>query len=154
MSDKLKVILDISDELQELLELHQVDLYQAVQEELPEAELAYMSDPEAPSGSRDITAVILATAALITALTPVIKRILNQFKPDTTEIRIEEKVTHDANGKPVQERIYIYTQKEYNRSAPLERIPDKLQLPEPGNTLGASSGHGKEDGTSSTQEQH
>src|SRR5437660_8614574 len=79
MSEEVKVILELSDDVQTLLEEQGIDLYQELQQELPLIHLQKQSDPEAPPGSRDLATVILATASLVTALTPVIIRILNQI---------------------------------------------------------------------------
>ena len=81
MSKEVKVILELSDDVQTLLEEQGIDLYQELQQELPSIHLQKQSDPEAPSGRRDLATVILATASLVTALTPVIIRILNQITP-------------------------------------------------------------------------
>jgi hypothetical protein len=118
MNTAIKVILDISNEVQELLDQQEIDLPFAIQEELPQVRLIDITDPEAPSGSRDITIAMLATATLLGALYPIIVRILNQFKPDTTEVRIEEKTTYSADGHPEYTRIYVYTEKKYNQQAP------------------------------------
>jgi hypothetical protein len=81
MSEEVKIILELSDEVQSLLDEQGVDLYQELEQELPSIRLAKQSDPQAPSGSRDLATVILATASLVSALTPVIIRILNQITP-------------------------------------------------------------------------
>ena len=81
MSEEVKVILELSDDVQTLLEEQGIDLYQELQQELPSIRLQKQSDPEAPSGSRDLATVILAATSLVTALTPVIIRILNQITP-------------------------------------------------------------------------
>lgn len=81
MSKEVKIILELSDAVQSLLDEQGIDLYQELQQELPSIRLAKQSDPEASSGSRDLATVILATASLVSALTPVIIRILNQITP-------------------------------------------------------------------------
>lgn len=138
MAETIKVILDISDEVQELLDLQGVNLPQAVQEELPQIQLTDMTDPESPPGSKDITTVILATAPLISALTPIITRILNQFKPDTSEMHIEEKITYTTDGKPEYTRILISTEKKYNQQASIggSGKSKKPELPKPGDNSG------------------
>jgi hypothetical protein len=136
MSATTKVILDFSNEVQELLDQQGVDLPRAMQEELPQIKLMDITDPESPAGSKDITTAILATAALLGALYPIIVRILNQFKPDTTEVCIEERITHDANGKPEYTRLSIFTEKKYNQQALTDssKASKKPGLPEPGDT--------------------
>ena len=136
MTAMIKVILDISDEVQELLDQQGVDLPYAIQEELPQINLTDITDPDSPSGSKDITTVILATATLLGALYPIIVRILNQFKPDTTEVRIEERITNSADGKPEYTRLSIYIEKKYNQQASINdsRTSKKPELPEPGDS--------------------
>ena len=89
-----------------------------------------MADPSAPSGSRDIATIIIATATLVTALTPLVLRILNQYKPDTTEIRHEETETHYPDGRTIIHRVHIYTKREYNNQAQLSQQSQKPKLPE------------------------
>src|SRR5436305_7726001 len=117
MTAAIQVILDISDEVQELLDQQRVDLPLAIQEELPQIKLTDITDPEAPSGSKDVTTAILATATLLGALYPIIVRILNQFKPDTTEVRVEEKITRGTEGRTEYTCIRIYMEKKYNQQA-------------------------------------
>jgi hypothetical protein len=65
MADMVKVILEIAEEVQDFLERKQIDLYEEIQEELPSVKLEVMSDPEAPTGSRDLVTIIVVTTALI-----------------------------------------------------------------------------------------
>jgi hypothetical protein len=81
MPEEEKVILDLSPEVRTLLEEQGVDLYEEIQQELPSARLEMQSDPEAPKGSRDVVTVIAVTATLVSALTPIILRILNMITP-------------------------------------------------------------------------
>jgi hypothetical protein len=137
MTDTIKVILDISDEVQELLDQQGVDLPHAIQEKLPQIKLTDITDPESPSGSKDITTAILATATLLGALYPIIVRILNQFKPDITEMRVEERITHSTGGKPEYTRISISTEKKYNQQASIagSQTAKKPELPKPGDSI-------------------
>ncbi|SRR5258708_5941765 len=100
MSEEVKVILDLSNDVQTLLEEQDIDLYQELQQELPAIRLEKQSDPESPSGSKDLATIILATASLVTALTPVIIHILNQVTPAhraQTWI-VEERETRHPDG--------------------------------------------------------
>src|SRR5207245_2576650 len=101
MADEVKVILDLSDEVQSLLARQRVNLYREIQKELPDIKLELQSDPDAPAGSRDFTTVILAAASLVTALTPIILRILNQITPPNRSqtYTIEETETRDPDGR-------------------------------------------------------
>ena len=131
MDSTIKVILDLSDEVQELLNQQHVDLPYAIQEDLPQIRLTDISDPESPSGSKDITVAILATATLIRALYPVIVRILNQLKPDTAEVRVEEKIIYSLDGRPEYTRVSISMEKKYNQQVPTDgsAISKKMELP-------------------------
>jgi hypothetical protein len=99
MSEEVKVILELSSDVQLLLEEQGIDLYQELQQELP-IRLRKQSDPEASSGRKDLATVILATANLVVALTPVIIRILNQITPAhrAQSWVVEEIETHHADG--------------------------------------------------------
>src|SRR5450759_3041027 len=98
MTNTVKVILDLSDDVQEFLEQQQIDLYKVIQEELPSTRTEVISDPDAPAGSRDLITAILATATLVSAFTPIVIRILNQFKPDSTDLVVEDTEIHNPDG--------------------------------------------------------
>ena len=129
-----KVILDISNEIQDFLERKQIDLYQEIQEEIPSVKLEARSDPTTPAGSKDLVTIIVVTTALISTLTPIIIRAFNQFKPDTIEVNIEETETHHSDGSVTIHRIKIYQQQEYNKQPQLQP-PNK---PDPPKLLGSS----------------
>jgi hypothetical protein len=116
MADMMCVFLDLSDDTQEYLQQQQIDLYSEIQRELPDVILDVMSDPDAPTGSRDLATVILASAALVTALTPVIIRILNQFRPDSTDWGVEEGETHHSDGTVTTYRKRVFSKREYNQT--------------------------------------
>jgi predicted thioesterase len=140
MIDTIKVILDLSDDIQELLAKEQIDLYKEIQEELPSVRLEVMSDPEAPVGSRDLTTVILATATLVSALTPIVVRILNQFKPDSTELVVDETETRHSDGSTTNHRTRISSKREYNRQANyVQPSGDKLKLDSSADTKNTSN---------------
>ena len=130
MANTFNVLLDISDEVQEIIEQQQIDIFREIQEELPSIQLKAMSDPSAPPGSKDIVTAILATATLVGALTPLVIRILNQYKPDTTEIVHDETETHHTDGRIIIRRIHIYTKREYNQQAQLSQQTQKPELPQ------------------------
>jgi hypothetical protein len=68
MANTIGIILDLSDEMRELVEQQQIDLYREIQDELPSVQLEVMSDPAAPPGSRDIVPVIIAIGTTATAI--------------------------------------------------------------------------------------
>jgi hypothetical protein len=116
MTNTIYVFLDLSDDVQEYLQKQQIDLYSEIQQELPDIALDIMSDPDAPTGSRDLATVILASAVLVTALTPAIIRILNQFRPDSTDWIVEEGETRHSDGTITTYRKRIFSKREYNRT--------------------------------------
>jgi len=139
MADTVKVILDLSGDVQEFLERQNVDLYREIQQEFPALQLEVISDPNVPAGSRDLITIIVVTTALISALTPVIIRVLNQFKPDSTDLVIDETETRHPDGSTTFHRTYVYTKREYNQQAQLQQ-PVKLDLPQSGNGTDQKNG--------------
>ena len=121
MSEEVKVILDLSNDVQTLLDEQGIDLYQELQQELPSIHLQKQSDPEAPSGSRDLATIILATASLVTALTPVIIRILNQITPahHAQTWIVEEIETRHPDGTTTIQRKRVLSSNE-SRSVELQ----------------------------------
>jgi hypothetical protein len=128
MDEDINILLDLSDEVLEIIEQQRIDIFQEIQEELPSIRLKAMSDPSAPLGSKDIATFIVATATLVGALTPLVIRLLNQYKPDTTEIIHEETETRYPDGRVTIRRIRFYTKREYNKQA---QLPQQIQQPEP-----------------------
>jgi hypothetical protein len=124
MADEVKVILDLSDEVQSLLARQRVNLYREIQKELPDIKLEVQSDPNAPAGSRDFTTVILAAASLMTALTPIILRILNQITPPNRfqTYTVEETETRDPDGRVIITRKRITA---LNEQRPQEQQVDQ-----------------------------
>ena len=141
MTSTTNVVLDLSPEVQELVERQQIDLYREIQEEIPSVRLEAMSDPAAPGGSKDIVTVIVVTTGLITALTPLIVRILNQYKPDTTEIMQEETESRHPDGTVTIHRIHVYTKREYNQQIQRPQTQQKAELlgPDRGTDLNQTS---------------
>src|SRR5690349_4111604 len=109
MIDKIKVILDISKDAQVLLDQQDIDLYQELQKEIPSLQLSTQPDPEGLKGGRDLTTVILATASLVSALSPIIIRILNQITPSNRDETwtIEEVETRQHDGTIIVHRKRI-----------------------------------------------
>ncbi len=124
MSKEVKVILELSDDVQTLLEEQGIDLYQELQQELPSIHLQKQSDPEASSGSKDLATVILATASLVTALTPVIIRILNQITPAhrAQSWIVEERETRHLDGTTTIQRKRVLSS---NESRSIEQPADQ-----------------------------
>jgi hypothetical protein len=134
MSEEVKVILELSDDVQTLLEEQGIDLYQELQQELPSIHLQKQSDPEAPSGSRDLATVILATASLVSALTPVIIRILNQITPAhraQTWIVEEIETRHPDGTTTIQRKRVLSSNESRSIEQPADQqTPAKLPISE------------------------
>jgi len=114
MSEEANVILDLSPEVRTLLEQQGVDLYEEIQRELPSARLEVQSDPQAPQGSRDVVTVIAVTATLVSALTPMILRILNMITPPDSDQTwtIEETETRHPDGSTTIHRKRVHSKRE------------------------------------------
>lgn len=106
MEQETKVILDLSDEVQAFLEQQNVHLYEELQQAEPSLRLQVEPDPDALRGSRGLTTVILAAASLVSSLTPLIIRILNQHTPPNQSNRweIEETETRHPDGTIIIQR--------------------------------------------------
>jgi hypothetical protein len=125
MPEEIKIILELSDEAQTFLDQQGIDLHQELQRELPSIQVGVQSDPEAPSGSRDIATVIFAAASLVSALTPIILRILNQFTPPNRSETwmVEEVETHHADGSISIHHKRVLSSREQRLSEPLIEQP-------------------------------
>jgi hypothetical protein len=125
MQNQVAVLLNLSEEVKELLQRQRIDLYRVIEEELPEVQLSVLSDPQASQGEKDlITVIVITSPAIILAITPLVIRILNQFKPDTTEVRTEEIETRHEDGSTTIHRISVSLQQRYNQQA---QIPSPQQ---------------------------
>ncbi len=129
MSEESSVILDLSPEVQALLEQQGVDLYEEIQRELPTARLEMQSDPQAPKGSRDVVTVIAVTATLVSALTPIILRILNMITPpDQAQMWVVEEIeTHNPDGSTTIHRKRVHSKSEQR---PYQQQADQLKAAE------------------------
>ena len=114
MAQAVKIILDLSDEVQTFLEQQQINLYEELQQEMPSLQLAFEPDPGAPEGRRDPTTVILAVASLVSSVTPLIIRILNQYTPAnrTAHWEVEETETRQPDGTVIIQRRRISSRDE------------------------------------------
>ncbi len=110
MADEVNVILDLSEEVQTLLEQQDVDLYLELQQALPSLRIVYGSDPTSPSGSRgDIVQFLQVLPGVIGALTPIILAILKQITPPNRAKTwvIEETETRRPDGTVIIQRKQI-----------------------------------------------
>lgn len=114
MPEEENVILDLSPEVQTLLEEQGVDLYEEIQRELPSARLEMQSDPEASQGSKDVVTVIAVTATLVSSLTPIILRVLNMITPpDRAQTwTVEEIETRRPDGSTTIHRKRVHSSSE------------------------------------------
>ncbi|GHO88020.1 hypothetical protein [Dictyobacter formicarum] len=114
MTEDCKVILQLSNEVQVLLDDQGVDLYRELQQEIPTLRVIMSGDPEAPSGARDIVPILYASAAVIGALAPIIKSILDRITPPNraNEYVVEEIETRHPDGTVVIQRKGVRSKKE------------------------------------------
>jgi hypothetical protein len=100
MSDEVQIILDLSPAAQRQLDRQGIDLVRELQHEVPSLRISYQADPAVPAGRKDIVALITASAgligsvaALVTAVRPIILRIMDRTTPptQTTTWTIEER---------------------------------------------------------------
>ena len=128
MAVEVTVILDLSQDVQTLLEQQGVNLFQELQRDLPAIRLTKQADPTAPQGSRDIVTVISVTTGLVGALTPIILRILNMITPPNRSQTwiVEETETLHPDGSRTIHRKKVLSNKE-------QRLPNTLneQLAKP-----------------------
>ncbi len=124
MAHEVKVILDLSDEVKTLLYQQSVDLYEEIRLEIPSVRLEVQSDPIAPMGSRDAATIIVVTTSLITALTPIIIRILDRFTPPNRNETwvVEEIENHLPDGSITFIRKRVLSSKEQRQ---YEQYKDK-----------------------------
>jgi hypothetical protein len=117
MSDEVQIILDLSPATQRQLDQQGIDLARELQREIPSLRISYQADPVAPTGRKDVVAVITATAALvgsmaglITAVRPIILRIMDRTTPPTqiTTWTIEER----QDGTKIH-RLQVYSSSEH-----------------------------------------
>src|SRR6266700_1332801 len=109
MPNEVMIILDLSDDVQALLEQQDVNLYEELQREEPSLRLEVQPDPTAPEGSKDAITIILAISTLVGSLTPLIIRLLNQVTPPnrTTHWEVEEIETRHPDGSTTIHRKRI-----------------------------------------------
>jgi len=107
MEQETRIILDLSDEVQTFLEQQHMNLYEELQQAIPSLRFRVEADPDAPSGSRgDLATVILASASLVNALSPLIIRLLNQHAPSnqSNHWEVEETETRPPDGAVIIQR--------------------------------------------------
>ena len=109
MADEVNMILDLSDEVQTLLEQQDVDLYQELQQALPSLRIVRGHDPASPEGSRDIVQILQVLPGVIGALTPLILAILKQITPPNRAKTwvIEETETRRPDGTVIIKRKQV-----------------------------------------------
>src|SRR6266576_3205392 len=110
MGDEVSVILDLSDEVQTLLEQQDVDLYQELQQAVPSLRIVRGHDPASPEGSRDVVQILQALPAVIGALTPIILALLKHITPPNqakTWVIIEKTETRQPGGTVIIQRKQV-----------------------------------------------
>src|SRR6266568_3199050 len=140
MVDEVTVILDLSHDVQTLLEQQGVNLYQELQHELPSIHLMRQTDPEAPLGSRDIITVISVTTGLVGTLTPIILRILNIITLPTRSQTwiVEETETLHPDGSRTIHRKRVLSNNEQRLSEPQAEHPKVVKPPASADATGTN----------------
>jgi hypothetical protein len=133
MPKEEKVILDLSPEVQTLLEEQGVDLYEEIQRELPSTRLEMQSDPEASQGSKDVVTIIAVTATLVSSLTPIILRVLNMITPpDRAQTwTVEEIETRHPDGSTTIHRKRILSSSEQRPYQQQAEQPNTKEIARP-----------------------
>ncbi len=140
MADEVTVVLDLSHDVQTLLEQQGVNLYQELQHELPSIRLTRQADPEAPPGSRDIVTIISVTTGLVGALTPIVLRILNMVTPPNrsqTWIVEETEMLHPDGSRTIY-RKRVLSNNEQRLSEPQIEHPKVVKPPSSADATGTN----------------
>ncbi len=141
MPEEVTIVFDLSPEVRTLLEQQGVDVYEEIQRELPSARQEVRSDPQAPLGSRDVVTVIAVTATLVSALTPIILRILNMITPPDSDKTwtIEETETRHPDGSATIHRMRVHSKREQRPyQQPDQSKAREIAPPREGKDTGAS----------------
>ncbi len=140
MTDEITVILDLSHDVQTLLEQQGIDLFQELQHQFPSIRLIRQADPEAPPGSRDIVTVISVTTGLVGALTPVILRVLNMLTPPNRSQTwvVEETETLHPDGSRTIHRKRILSSNEQRLSESQVEHPMVVKQPSSAEATGTN----------------
>jgi hypothetical protein len=107
MQDQTEIFIFASPEIQELLADNQLDLVELLKQEGIEVGKGFAKDPTASGDStqKDPTGIILASAALILAITPLISKVLTALSRRSIVIRELVCVpVEDSNGNVVRDR--------------------------------------------------
>jgi hypothetical protein len=130
MEQDAQVILDLSEEVQALLDRQRVDLFRELQREIPSLRLSRQADPTAAAGSRGLVTIITVTTGLVATLSPIILRILAMITPPNRveSMVIEEGETLHPDGTRTTYRKRVLTQKEQRLSDPTSAPPTTPKL--------------------------
>ncbi|NEP49827.1 MAG: hypothetical protein F6K65_13845 [Moorea sp. SIO3C2] len=112
MEDQIQIFLFISPDIKEILIDNETDLVELLQQEGIEVNQVIAKDPttDAKSGHRDVTAVILASAALALAITPIISKLIAALSHKKVVVKelvcvpVEDSlgnVVRDSSGEPI-----------------------------------------------------
>lgn len=114
MANEALILLDFSDEARMLLEQQDINFYEELQQAVPSLKLDVRADPTAPAGSKDATTIILALASLVSSLTPLLIRLMNQFTPANRaqQWEVDEQESRSTDGTVIIHRRYIRSQAE------------------------------------------
>lgn len=112
MENQTQIFLFLSPDIEELLIDNETDLVELLQQEGIEVNQGFLKDPtkDAQSGHKDPTTVILASAALILAITPIVSKVIAALSHKKVVIKelvcvpVEDSsknVVRDSSGEPI-----------------------------------------------------
>lgn len=112
MEDQTQIFFFLSPDIEELLVDNEIDLIELLQQEGIEVNQDFVKDPttDAKSGHKDVTTVILASAALVLAITPIISKVIAALSHKKVVIKelvcvpVEDSggnVVRDSSGEPI-----------------------------------------------------
>lgn len=140
MAEETKVILNLSDKVQQLLEEQQIDLYEELQQEIPAIRFKREIDSNAAEGTKDLALVLYGVALVIGSLSPIIIHVINRSTPPnrTVSWKTEIHETKNPDGSSTIQHIYVYSEDEQR---PWTTAPyAKTQSLAPPKQLGQSAG--------------
>jgi hypothetical protein len=126
-SDRSEVYLFVDPEIERLLADNHTDLIALLQRQGVEVERSAAPSTPTERGHKEPATIILASAALITALTPVIRKILSNLSrkdPVIVEELVPEPV-EDSRGIPVRDAAGNPTIRWVSRNRIIEPATDK-----------------------------
>jgi len=140
LEEQLAVYLYISREVQKLLAENDTDVVELLLQQGFDVKRSLAKDPtqaDVTSESREVLSILIGSAAVIAALTPIISNIVNSltYKPVVVEnmelVPVEDSsgnVVRDAHGEPIMEKRRVSHLIE-SASRPSEQYAMNIRIP-------------------------